>query len=178
MLLSTSNPTVNNKVASRYQKKTLIPRYLGPYRITAKHGEVAYTLQLPPQLANIHPTFHVSNLKKWNEPPTDQRQSRPRIPLRINRRTWRHQVDRVWHRELKDGEWHYTITTIDHPEAVNKILVPRSEPIYNHRLHPKIVAYESRTTSSSSSSTAHPRSQLPQVVTNSSNAPIGFRSPR
>ena len=42
----------------------LNPRYIGPFEILARIGPVAYKLRLPQELNNIHPTFHVSNLKK------------------------------------------------------------------------------------------------------------------
>nr|GEV52475.1 hypothetical protein [Tanacetum cinerariifolium] len=42
----------------------LNPRYIGPLKIIAKVGTVAYRLELPDQLSKVHKTFHVSNLKK------------------------------------------------------------------------------------------------------------------
>ncbi|GJW36043.1 putative reverse transcriptase domain-containing protein [Tanacetum coccineum] len=42
----------------------LNPRYIGPFKIIAKVGTVAYQLELPGQLSRVHGTFHVSNLKK------------------------------------------------------------------------------------------------------------------
>nr|GEV01637.1 hypothetical protein [Tanacetum cinerariifolium] len=42
----------------------LSPRYIGPFKILARFGLVAYTLELPEELKGIHSTFHVSNLKK------------------------------------------------------------------------------------------------------------------
>ena len=42
----------------------LNPRYIGPFEILARIGPVAYKLRLPQELSNVHPVFHVSNLKK------------------------------------------------------------------------------------------------------------------
>ncbi|GJW95563.1 putative reverse transcriptase domain-containing protein [Tanacetum coccineum] len=40
------------------------PHYIGPFKILAKVGTVAYQLELPEQLSRVHSTFHISNLKK------------------------------------------------------------------------------------------------------------------
>ncbi|GJW91598.1 putative reverse transcriptase domain-containing protein [Tanacetum coccineum] len=42
----------------------LNPRYVGPFKVLAKVGAVAYKLELPQELSRVHSTFHVSNLKK------------------------------------------------------------------------------------------------------------------
>jgi hypothetical protein len=41
----------------------LTPRFIGPFKITEKGGEVAYVFELPPQLSDVHNVFHVSQLK-------------------------------------------------------------------------------------------------------------------
>ncbi|WMV57807.1 hypothetical protein MTR67_051192 [Solanum verrucosum] len=45
-------------------KGKLSPRYIGPYRIAKRIGSVAYELELPHELAAVHPIFHISKLKK------------------------------------------------------------------------------------------------------------------
>ncbi|KAH0697960.1 hypothetical protein KY289_015442 [Solanum tuberosum] len=53
------------KGVMRFGKKgKLSPRYVGPYRILKCIGKVAYELDLPNELAPVHPIFHVSMLKK------------------------------------------------------------------------------------------------------------------
>jgi hypothetical protein len=37
-----------------------------------KRGEVAYQLELPPQLSDVHDVFHVSQLKKCLRVPEEQ----------------------------------------------------------------------------------------------------------
>ena len=43
----------------------LSPQYIGPYRIVERIGEVAYRLELPPELDHIHDVFHVSMLCRY-----------------------------------------------------------------------------------------------------------------
>jgi hypothetical protein len=45
-------------------KGKLAPRYIGSFKIIDRKGEVAYQLELPPQLSEVHDVFHVSQLKK------------------------------------------------------------------------------------------------------------------
>jgi hypothetical protein len=45
-------------------KGKLAPRYVEPFKIIDRKGEVAYQLDLPPQLSDVHDVFHVSQLKK------------------------------------------------------------------------------------------------------------------
>ncbi|GKC45100.1 hypothetical protein Tco_1062822, partial [Tanacetum coccineum] len=42
----------------------LNPHYIGPFKIIAKVGTVAYRLKLPERLSRVHSMFHVSKLKK------------------------------------------------------------------------------------------------------------------
>ncbi|GKB96277.1 hypothetical protein Tco_0982414 [Tanacetum coccineum] len=42
----------------------LNPRYIKPFKIIERIVPVAYKLELPEELGNVHSTFYVSNLKK------------------------------------------------------------------------------------------------------------------
>nr|GEV97550.1 putative reverse transcriptase domain-containing protein [Tanacetum cinerariifolium] len=49
----------------RFEKQgKLNPRYIGPFKILKPIGPVAYRIEFPEELKNVHNTFHVSNLKK------------------------------------------------------------------------------------------------------------------
>lgn len=50
--------------------KKFIPRFLGPYKIIRKLSNVVYKLQLPRTL-RIHPTFHISRLRRYYESPEE-----------------------------------------------------------------------------------------------------------
>ena len=47
-------------------KGKLSPRYIGPFEILERVGDLAYKLALPPNLLGIHNVFHVSILKKYH----------------------------------------------------------------------------------------------------------------
>ncbi|GJV50570.1 putative reverse transcriptase domain-containing protein [Tanacetum coccineum] len=61
----TTEKIVQIKSLIRFGKRgKLNPRYIGPFKIIAKVGTVAYHLELPERLSRVHSTFHVSKLKK------------------------------------------------------------------------------------------------------------------
>jgi hypothetical protein len=53
-------------------KGKLAPRYVGPFKIIDRKGEVAYQLKLLPQLSEVHDVFHISQLKKCLQVPEEQ----------------------------------------------------------------------------------------------------------
>ncbi|GAV58056.1 Chromo domain-containing protein [Cephalotus follicularis] len=52
------------------RKGKLAPRYIGPFEILERVGEVAYQLALPPALSNVHDVFHVSMLRRYVPDPS------------------------------------------------------------------------------------------------------------
>nr|GFB88534.1 putative reverse transcriptase domain-containing protein [Tanacetum cinerariifolium] len=42
----------------------LNPRYVGPFKVLERVGDVAYKLDLPEELSRVYNTFYVSNLKR------------------------------------------------------------------------------------------------------------------
>ena len=51
-------------------KGKLSPRFIGPFEILERVGDMAYRLALPPRLSEIHNVFHVSMLKKYVSNPS------------------------------------------------------------------------------------------------------------
>ena len=65
--------TISIEELCGHQKEgKLSPRYVGPFKIINRRGEVAYQLELPEQLSGVHDVFHVSQLKKCLRVPEEQ----------------------------------------------------------------------------------------------------------
>ncbi|XP_069154567.1 uncharacterized protein [Solanum lycopersicum] len=55
------------KGVMRFGKRGKISkRYIGPFEVLKRMGEVAYELALPSGLSGVHPVFHLSMLKKYH----------------------------------------------------------------------------------------------------------------
>ncbi|KAL0336513.1 UNVERIFIED_CONTAM: hypothetical protein Sradi_4863200 [Sesamum radiatum] len=68
------------KITSKFVHRGLISKYSGPFEVMGKVGLLAYRLKLPNRL-KIHPTFHVSFLKKFQQDLLDTaRQQTQRAP--------------------------------------------------------------------------------------------------
>ena len=51
-------------------KGKLSPKYIGPFEITERIGEVSYRLQLPDSIEGVHDVFHVSQLRRYLSDPS------------------------------------------------------------------------------------------------------------
>ena len=70
----------------------LSSRYIDPYEIVDKVGEVVYRLRLPSELANIHDVFRVSMLRKYIADPSHILKEQP-IQLKKNLTYEEHPVE-------------------------------------------------------------------------------------
>ena len=53
-------------------KGKLAPRYVGPFKVLERKGEVSYRLELPLSLLGVHDVFHISQLKRCLRVPKEQ----------------------------------------------------------------------------------------------------------
>ena len=95
LLLSTKNIKLKTPGARK-----LLPKWIGPFRVVKRIGEVAYKVELPDTM-QMHDVFHVSLLKPYRSDGTIQP---PPSPLFIDNELM-FKVDRVlMHRERKSGK--------------------------------------------------------------------------
>jgi len=57
--------TPTTSVGRAIRSRKLSPKFIGSYQVLKRIGPVAYEIALPPQLANLHIVFHVSQLRKY-----------------------------------------------------------------------------------------------------------------
>ena len=100
VLLSTRNLPVS--VAAGGSRK-LGPLYCGPFRVMEKFT-TAYRLELPPHM-QIHPVFHVSQLKLYRKPESESRKYSKPGPIITTEGAEEYEVDEiVKHRKRRRGK--------------------------------------------------------------------------
>ncbi|XP_047147131.1 uncharacterized protein LOC124819622 [Vigna umbellata] len=122
------NPTTG--VGRVVRPKKLSPKFVGPYQILRKIGPMVYELSLPPQLSNLHPVFHVSQIWKYIADPShileleDVRLRQDRTlemqPVRVEdsrtkyyKRKAIRLVKVVWDEKMGDSTWEVEDATRD-----------------------------------------------------------------
>ena len=90
VLLSTKNLLVS--VATGVSRK-LGPLYCGPFRVLEKLI-AAYKLELPPHM-QIHPVFHVSQLKLYKKPESEEQKYSKPAPIVTQEGTEEFEVDEI-----------------------------------------------------------------------------------
>ncbi|XP_019156923.1 PREDICTED: uncharacterized protein LOC109153511 [Ipomoea nil] len=127
------------------RKGKLSPRFIGPYEILERVGNLAYRLALPMELERVHNVFHVSQLKKYVHDPThvltpkviplDDDMSYEERPLKIldfkTRETRRKSVKmvKVWwpHHDVEKATWELESTMRErYPELFSAVVHVRS----------------------------------------------------
>ena len=93
----------------------LAPRYIGPFEIPQRVGEVAYRLALPPQLFGIHDVFHVSLLRKY-EPDVSHILDWQELNLQKNMKY------EEWPREILDAQ----------ERVLRNIVIPLVKVLWEH----------------------------------------------
>ena len=84
----------------RFEKKEkLSPRFIGPFEILERVGDLAYRLALPPNFSSVHNVFHVSMLSKYIFYPTHVLSYDP-LEIREDL-TYEEQPERILQREEK-----------------------------------------------------------------------------
>ncbi|GJX09489.1 hypothetical protein Tco_0199348 [Tanacetum coccineum] len=55
---------IRQRLKAARDRQRSYANYIGPFKILERIGPVAYKLELPKELSNVHSTFHISNLMK------------------------------------------------------------------------------------------------------------------
>lgn len=99
VLLSTKNIKLRTP---RGGVPKLLPKWIGPFKITEKIGGLAYRLELPEHMRRIHNVFHAALLKPYNSGRSDEQQ--PPMP------------------DISDAEFEYEVETVlDHRKVKRRI---------------------------------------------------------
>ena len=77
VVLSTRNLRVDQHLPSKLRR-----RWVGPFKISRVISPVAYGLDLPPTW-QVHPVFHVSNLKRFHRSTEFEREEQPPPPILV-----------------------------------------------------------------------------------------------
>ncbi|XP_027337297.1 uncharacterized protein LOC113850998 [Abrus precatorius] len=57
-------------VGRALKSQKLSPKFVRPFEVLSRIGPVMYRIALPPNLSNLHPVFHVSQLRQYMPDPS------------------------------------------------------------------------------------------------------------
>ena len=129
VLLSTRNLWVNLHLSSKLRR-----RWIGPYKVTKVISPVAYRLDLPPA-RRIHPVFHISNLKRFNQSTEFVRVERPPSPIVIEGEE-EYEVEGILRHKGKGASHRYLVLWKGYP------LTEASWELVSHLEHAPIILEE------------------------------------
>ena len=105
VLLKTYKTTHIN--LARLGTKKLYPLSIGPFKVVEKINEVAYKLDLPMELKKVHPTFHVSLLRRYKD---GGRSALTKPPPLLVEGNAEYEVERILtHKDLRNGTRQYLV---------------------------------------------------------------------
>jgi hypothetical protein len=115
VLLSSSHVTA--AFQTKQPSKKLSHRWLGPFRVAEVVSKVAYKLELPDNM-HVHPVFHISVLKRYNENPPefDGRQAPPPPPPVTVDDHEEYEVERVLDKRKVRNAVQYLVKWAGYPE--------------------------------------------------------------
>ena len=115
VMLSTKN------LRSTGRASKFLSKFIGPYPILQVISPTAYKLKLPDQL-RIHPTFHVSLLRKYVDGKIDfpdrEENHRPE-PEELESGEEAYEVEAIVKKKKKYNKWYYEIKWVGYPEWEN-----------------------------------------------------------
>ena len=106
--LSTRHISVNQHLPSKLRR-----HWIGPYRVARVISPVAYGLDLPP-VRQIHPVFHVSNLKRFQRSKDFEREERQPSPIVVNGEE-EYEVEAILRRKGKGARRPYLVMWKGYP---------------------------------------------------------------
>ena len=110
VLLSTRN--ISHLLDRQRPSKKFTSKFIGPYRITEKISPLVYRLELPVSM-RIHPVFHISLLKRYEEDAFD-RQTVPLPPVIVDDHE-EYVVEQILDKRIIRGKTQYLIKWKDYP---------------------------------------------------------------
>jgi hypothetical protein len=114
VLLSTQH--INTPVDKYRPTKKLAPKYMGPFTISAVISATAYKLDLPANL-KIHPVFHISLLKPYQEMSNEfiQLTPPPPPPIIISENEEEYEVEAILDKKLVRKKPYYLVKWKGYP---------------------------------------------------------------